>query len=102
MRIFRRLRQLEEHVIRLAQRIAELFSDINGLEAENESLKKANAMMADKLMTIEMRLEELENKLPSYEQAVSEGVDKLWSDALQRVADYNPYSGLNIGGMNDE
>ena len=65
------------------------------------TLEEQNSGLALELVTLKKQMEELEKKLPSYEQAVSVGIDKVWNDALQRVADYNPYKGLNLSSISN-
>ena len=92
MRIFKRLRNLEEQLINLATHVVNAFKDIKRI---TEQLKE----LRDKCEKLEARCKKLEEKLPNYEKAISDGVDKLWNDALQAVADYNPYEGLDLSAI---
>jgi hypothetical protein len=46
---------------------------------------------------LKKELEEIREKLPGYEEAVSRGVDEVWNRAVQSVADYNPYARREAG-----
>lgn len=80
MRIFKRLRALEDICAKLLMRVSELLNRIDYLEA---------------------KIKELEKNIPAYEQAVASKVDEVWNKALQDVADYDPYKSLRAGGIGD-
>lgn len=63
MGIFKRIRTLEDN---FAKALAELGS-------------------------VKNQLEEINKKLPDYEEAIAKGVDDVWNNAVRSVIDYNPF-----------
>lgn len=56
--------------------------------------------MALELVRATEKLEEIEKKLPEYDEAVARGVDTVWNKAVQSVIDYNPFVKVNENGDN--
>lgn len=63
MGIFKRVKRLEEQLISVATTVTEVLK----------------------------AMEEVNKKLPAYEEAVSNRVDEVWNKALQEIADYDPF-----------
>jgi regulator of replication initiation timing len=100
MRIFKRLRGVEEQIQNLFERLGKMAGNIvailKTLNAMNEELGKLH----DENINLRKRLKDIEDKLPDYEDAINKGVERRWDDAVQAVADFNPYVELNKPEVN--
>jgi predicted nucleic acid-binding Zn-ribbon protein len=95
MRIFKRLRKAEKD-------IECLFGIISKITNSNVTILKTMTSMQERIEAVEKenedlrkQLDDIKNKLPDYEEAISKGVERKWDDAVQAVADFNPYVELN-------
>lgn len=95
MRIFKRLREAEEQIQNLFERVAKMAGNIAAILKALHNMNEELAELHDENINLRKRLKDIEDKLPDYEDAVSKGVERKWDDAVQAVADFNPYVELN-------
>lgn len=101
MRLFKRLKEVEAAVasaldmlakltgklVEATKQINKVRSNVAAMRLELKRLKKEN----DELREM---LENIEKKLPDYEEAIAKGVDDIWNKAVQEIVDYNPMTQL--------
>lgn len=100
MRIFKRLREVEEQIQNLFERLGKLAGNIVAILKTLNTLNKELGELEQENVNIRKRLKDIEDKLPDYEDAINKGVERRWDDAVQAVADFNPYVELNKPEVN--
>lgn len=95
MRIFKRLREAEKDIEYLFDRIGKITSSIVTILKTMTSMQERIEAVEKENEDLRKQLDDIKNKLPDYEEAISKGVERKWDDAVQAVADFNPYVELN-------
>ena len=100
MRIFKRLREVEEQIQNLFERLGKLAGNIVAILKTINTLNKELGELEQENVNIRKRLKDIEDKLPDYEDAINKGVERRWDDSVRAVADFNPYVELNKPEVN--
>ena len=101
MRIFKRVEELEKSVLKQYEHISKLTSSYVKMLNTMEGLNGTFGLLIDENKKLKERISDLEKKMPDYEEAVSKGVERRWDEAVQAVADFNPYAEFNKPGVKE-
>ena len=95
MRIFKRLKSIELRIEELINNIANLAGHIVAAMEATKDLSKIVQELSDENKALKEKMEELEKRIPEYEEAVAKGVVENWEAGLRAIADFNPMVELN-------